>query len=183
MLGGEAFPKGNVPRIFCTYTTFFDKRSHYFLIFKLNQTKSLMVRFSDKWCMGLAKGSFWATDGSLCPVQIEERVGGQVCSRSFNEPDSHGQMGCTCSQQPLQWLPSQALFQHSPHGTLRNSSSSAFCLQPQTQLLPALWEQCAIFSLLASGFPPPPGFSSLPWDFAQHAKNHPVLPWACQSFI
>lgn len=112
----KAFLQENGPCIVCTDTIFFYERSHYFMVFKLTKP-SFNVCFSDKHCICPAKGSF-RTNG--------ETVGSQLHSWSFHEPDSCGQTGHICSQQPLLWLPSQALSQVSPSSSLRNSSSSAF---------------------------------------------------------
>ena len=84
----------------------------------LNLPNQVLIEcFSDKHCKCPAKGSF-CTKG--------ETVGSQFCSCSFHEPDSCGQTGHICSQQPLLWLPSQALSQVRPSSSLRTSSSSAF---------------------------------------------------------
>lgn len=50
MLLCEAFPKENVSSIFCIYTTFFYKRSHYFMIFNL-PNQILIMFFSEKQCI------------------------------------------------------------------------------------------------------------------------------------
>ena len=90
----------------------------------------LIVCFSDKHCMCPAKGSF-CTNGEI--------VGSQFCSWSFHKPDSYGQTGRICSQQPLLWLPSQALSQVNPSSSLRNSSSSAFLASAPDSASVSVW--------------------------------------------
>ena len=125
----KAFLQENGPCIVCTDTIFFYERSHYFMVFKLTKP-SFNVCFSDKHCICPAKGSF-RTNG--------ETVGSQLHSWSFHEPDSCGQTGHICSQQPLLWLPSQALSQVSPSSSLRNSSSSAFLASAPDSPSVSIW--------------------------------------------